>query len=95
MPGLLDLKSCLVLVSAIIRTDQTAKLFCTKRGINAVGHLALDEFSVIDAGLIKGMTGDQRKPFVKADWDDVDPQRRFAQDADTFAEFEHRVSPLW
>ena len=92
LPGHLDLKPSSVLVSTMIRAHQTAKPFCTWAGIKAVDHQGLDEFSVIDPKLIEGMTGDQRKPFVEAYWDDPDPHRRLGQEADTFAEFEHRVS---
>jgi alpha-ribazole phosphatase len=91
LPSLLDLRPTSVLVSAMIRTHQTARPFCTRTGVKASEHQGLDEFSVIDPELIKGLTGDQRKPFVKEYWDAPDPHRRLGKNADTFAEFEQRV----
>jgi alpha-ribazole phosphatase len=92
LPGLLQVKPASVVVSTMIRTHQSAKPLCTQLGLKAVDHQGLDEFSVIDPALIQGLTGDQRKPFVKAYWDDPDPERRLGKEADTFAEFEQRVS---
>ncbi len=76
LPGLLNMNPACVVVSTMIRTHQTAKPFCTQVGIKAIDRQGLDEFSVIDPEMIKGMTGDQRKPLVQAYWDDPDPQRR-------------------
>jgi alpha-ribazole phosphatase len=91
LAGLLTANPSSVVVSTMIRIHQTARPFCGYVGIKAVNHQGLDEFSVIDLEMIKGMTGDQRKPFVKAYWDDPDPHRRLGKEADTFSEFEDRV----
>jgi broad specificity phosphatase PhoE len=47
---------------------------------------------VIDPSLIEGLDGAQRQPFTQAYWDDPDPDRRMGREADTFAEFDNRVS---
>lgn len=80
-----------VLVSSMRRTQQTARPFCSQLGLSPVVHPGLDEFSVIDPALIAGLRGDQRKPFVKAYWDEANPHRRLGDQADTFLEFEGRV----
>ena len=51
----------------------------------------MDEFSVIDPALIEGLNGAQRKPYVKAYWNELNLHRRLGENADTFAEFVERV----
>jgi broad specificity phosphatase PhoE len=80
-----------VLVSRLVRTHQTAQPFCERFGVLPEQDARLDEFSVIDPALIAGLTGAERKPFVKAYWDDPDPSKRLGRYADTFAEFADRV----
>jgi alpha-ribazole phosphatase len=80
-----------VLMSRLVRTHQTAQPFCERFGVLPEQDARLDEFSVIDPELIAGLTGAERKPFVKAYWDDPDPSKRLGQHADTFAEFHDRV----
>jgi len=75
-----------VLVSCFMRAHETAEPFCERYGIEPEVHQSLDEFSVIDPALIEGLNGEQRKPFVKKYWDDPDPDRRFGEKADTFAD---------
>ncbi|XXG31307.1 MAG: histidine phosphatase family protein [Ferrovum myxofaciens] len=87
----LDVKPAAVLVSSFIRTHQTAQPYCERFGVRPEVHPHLDEFSVIDPVLIEGLDGSQRKPFVKAYWDDPDPHRRIGVKADTFEEFDARV----
>jgi len=87
----IDIEPRTVLVSGFIRTAQTAEPLCSRLGLLPNIEPLLNEFSVIDPALIDGMTGPQRKPFVKAYWDDPDPNRRLGEMADTFAEFEARV----
>ena len=87
----LDVKPAAVLVSNFTRTHQTAQPYCERFGVRPEVHPLLDEFSVIDPELIKGLDGSQRKPFEKVYWDDCDPQRRNGVKADTFAEFDARV----
>lgn len=80
-----------VLVSGMVRTQQTAAPLCDRFGVAPQVHPGLNEFSVIDPALIAGLEGNQRKPFVKAYWSDPDPHRRQGVNADTFAEFFRRV----
>lgn len=89
---LIDVEPATVLVSFFLRTHQTAAPFCERFGVQPQVHPDLHEFSVIDPALIQGLLGPQRKPFVKAYWDDPDPLRRLGENADTFAEFDGRVS---
>lgn len=81
-----------VLVSSMVRTHQTAASFCNRFSVVPQVHPNLDEFSVIDPALIAGLNSAQRKPFVQGYWDDSDPLRRMGVNAETFAEFETRVS---
>ena len=84
-------KPAAVWVSNFLRTQQTAVPFCQRFNVTAQVHPDLHEFSVIDPALIAGLDGPQRKPFVKAYWDDPDPNVRLGEAAETFAEFEDRV----
>lgn len=81
-----------VWASRFFRTQQTAEHYCKRFRVRPQIHPELHEFSVIDAGLIAGLDGAQRKPFVKAYWDEPDPHRRLGPQAETFAEFDARVS---
>jgi broad specificity phosphatase PhoE len=87
----LDVTPATVLVSSFIRTHQTAQPYCERFGVRPTVCPHLNEFSVIDPALIDGLDGAQRKPFVKAYWDDPDVHRRIGVNADTFAEFDARV----
>jgi broad specificity phosphatase PhoE len=88
----LNVRPSAILVSGMVRTHQTAAPLCERFGLTPQVHVGLNEFSVIDPALIQGLDGQQRKPFVKAYWDDPDPLRRLGECADTFAEFDARVS---
>jgi len=80
-----------VLVSGMVRTHQTAAPYCARVGVAPQEHAGLNEFSVIDADMIAGMDGPQRRLFVRDYWDRPDPHRRWGAKADTFVEFEARV----
>jgi len=80
-----------VMVSGMVRTHQTAAPYCARSGLAPQQHAGLNEFSVIDADLIAGMDGPQRRLFVRDYWDNPDPHRRWGSKADTFVEFEARV----
>jgi broad specificity phosphatase PhoE len=80
-----------VLVSGMVRTRQTAAPYCARVGMEPREHVGLNEFSLIDAALIAGMDGTQRRQFVSDYWDNPDPHRRWGADADTFIEFTERV----
>ena len=89
--AVLDVKPAAVLVSAFVRTHQTAAPLFSRFGMQPHVHDKLNEFSVIDHARIEGLDGPQRKPFVKAYWDNPDPHQRLGEKADTFAEFAARV----
>ncbi len=80
-----------VLVSGMVRTHQTAAPYCARFDLAPRQHVGLNEFSVIDANLIAGMDGPQRRLFVRDYWDSPDPHRRWGAKADTFVEFEAHV----
>jgi len=88
---LLKPKPAAVQVSCFIRTRLTADPFCERCSQQIEVNPYLHEFSLIDPALIEGLDGEQRKPFVKAYWDDPDPHRRHGAESDTFAEFAARV----
>jgi broad specificity phosphatase PhoE len=80
-----------VAVSRFVRAQQTAVPYCQRFDFDAQIDPDLDEFSVIDPALIEGLNGAQRKPYVKAYWEEPDLHRRLGEHADTFAEFAERV----
>jgi broad specificity phosphatase PhoE len=80
-----------VLVSTMVRTQQTAAPLLARMGLPATINPWLDEFSMVDPSLIGGMDGAARGPFVKPFWDNPDPYRRIGTNADTFLEFNARV----
>jgi len=59
--------------------------------VAAAANPLLNEFSAIDPALIAGMDGAQRKPFMVEYWREPSMTKRMGNDADTFAEFAHRV----
>lgn len=77
--------------SEFVRAQQTAAPSCQRFGLDSQIDADLDEFSLIDAALIEGLDGVQRKPFVQAYWTDPDLHWRPGARADTFAEFVERV----
>jgi alpha-ribazole phosphatase len=90
----LELVPCQVLVSPMLRTQQTAAPYCARFSVEPAIMPALAEFSVIDETLIEGLDGAQRKPLVKPYWDHPDPHRRLGPKADTFMEFDARVGQV-
>lgn len=80
-----------VLVSEMVRTHQTAAPYCARFDVVPQQHTGLNEFSVVDADLIAGLDGPQRRLFVRDYWNNPDPYRRWGATADTFIEFEARV----
>jgi alpha-ribazole phosphatase len=65
-----------VLVSAMLRTHQTAAPYCALHNMAQSEHAALNEFSVVDESLIAGMLGPERRAFVRQYWESPDPHRR-------------------
>ena len=87
----LAVKPTQVLVSELIRTQQTARPYCDKHQINHQMNPLLNEFHVISHELIEGMTGEQRRPIAQAYWTQGDVNLRMGIQADTFTEFRERV----
>ena len=80
-----------VLVSAYLRTSETAAPFCARFRVAPEVHPALHEFSTIDPELLAGMNGEQRRPIADAYWKEADPTKRMGALAETFEQFECRV----
>lgn len=80
-----------VFVSEMKRTHETALPYCQKHGLQIKVLPCLNEFSCLDFELIRGMTGEQRRPLAQAYWQRANPHERTGQSADTFAEFVQRV----
>lgn len=88
----LDLQPSKIVVSEFLRTHETALPFCDKVSMQPVIHSSLNEFSCLDPALIQGMVGEQRRPIAEAYWQAADPDQRMGEQADTFHEFEQRVT---
>ena len=80
-----------VFASPYLRARDTALPYARWTGTDIVLDTALREFHNIDANLLRGMTGIERKPIALAFWDAADPHRRMGPRAETFAEFADRV----
>lgn len=90
--NMLNVEPALVLASEFIRTHQTAQPFCTKHQMSLQVQPLLNEFSAISHELIAGMAGAQRRPIADAFWARADVNQRMGVVADTFLEFNQRVS---
>lgn len=80
-----------VFASPYLRTRDTAMPYARQVGIDILLDHALHEFRNIDADLLQGMTGIERRPIALAFWEGSDPHRRMGPRAETFAEFDARV----
>lgn len=80
-----------VFASPYLRTRDTATPYARQVGIDIMLDHALHEFRNIDADLLQGMTGAERRPIALAFWEGSDPHRRMGPRAETFAEFDARV----
>ena len=81
-----------VFVSEFSRTAETAAPLCDRFGLSPVALRCLNEFSSLDHTLLEGMVGAERRPLAERYWERVDPDFRTGPLADTFAEFNARVS---
>jgi broad specificity phosphatase PhoE len=88
----LDIVPTRVLVSRLLRAQQSAEPFCVHFGLQPEVWSCLDEFSMIDLKLIAGYTREQRTPVAEAYWAESDPHKRMGVEADTFLEFYARVT---
>ena len=88
----LDVDPSRVLVSKYLRARETARWFCERVGRAAEMHPLLHEFSALDPSLLEGMTGQERRPIAAAYWQTADPGVRRGPQAETFLEFDARLS---
>ena len=88
----LTLEPSKVVVSEFIRTRQTAQPWLDKLGIEPEVDGLINEFNVLGYSVVKGMTGDQRRPVGLRYWRKCSLQERVGEDGETFAEFSARVT---
>ncbi len=81
-----------ILVSGLLRAQQSAEPFCKHFNMQPEVWACLNEFSMIDLKLIAGYTREQRTPVAEAYWAESDPHKRIGIEADTFLEFNARVA---
>ncbi len=87
----LDITPSQVLVSELIRTQQTAQTFCDKHRVSYQVNPLLNEVHAISHELIDGMTGEQRRLIAQVYWMEGNVNKRMGEHADTFNEFRERV----
>ena len=80
-----------VLTSPFLRAVDTSLPYCGQVGLAARQVKDLHELDSIDADLLMGLSGEQRRPFGEAYWAEADPLRRMGPRAETFQEFTQRV----
>lgn len=84
--------NCRVFVSEMRRTHETAAPYCARHGIRPEILPCLNEFSYLPFAAVQGLDATARKPLAEAYWQRADPHFRAGSGADTFAEFDGRVS---
>jgi alpha-ribazole phosphatase len=82
----------LVLTSGFYRAQQTAKVYSEITKTTPKIEPLLNEFSCVDASLLTGLNGAQRKPFVTNYWHEPTLTKRMGENADNFSEFTARVN---
>lgn len=82
----------LMLTSEYLRAQHTAQPYCNRVCVPAQTHPLLHEFSTIDPVLLEGMYGEQRRPIADAYWQESNPGKRMGANAETFTEFDQRVT---
>ena len=81
-----------VFVSEMRRTHETAAPYCARHGIRPEILPCLNEFSYLPLAAVQGLDAAARKPLAEAYWQRADPHFRAGSGADTFAEFNGRIS---
>ena len=81
-----------VFVSEMRRTHETAAPYCARHGVRPEILPCLNEFSYLPFAAVQGLDAADRKPLAEAYWQRADPHFRAGSGADTFAEFDGRVS---
>lgn len=82
----------MIVTSSFHRARQTAAPYEKRVGLSASDHPLLHEFDNFDLALIAGMNGAQREPLREAYWQESNPNKRMGDAAETFAEFDQRVT---
>ena len=80
-----------VLVLSYVGALQTAQPFCKRFGCQAEVDPLLHEFSALDASLLQGMLGAERRPLADAYWQTAELALRAGPGAETFFELVARV----
>ena len=78
--------------SEMLRTHETAAPYCARHGIRPETLPCLNEFSYLPFAAVQGLDAAARKPLAEAYWQRADPHFHAGGGADTFAEFDGRVS---
>ena len=81
-----------VFVSEMRRTHETATPYCARHGVRPEILPCLNEFSYLPFAAVQGLDASARKPLAEAYWQRADPHFRAGSGADTFAEFDGRIS---
>lgn len=81
-----------VFVSEMRRTHETAAPYCARHGIRPEILPCLNEFSYLPFAAVQGLDASACKPLAQAYWQRADPHFCSGGSADTFAEFNGRVS---
>ena len=89
--GRLPARPTRVLSSTYLRALDTARAYAQRTGMPVETDPMLRVVSSIDADLLLGMTGVQRRPIALRYQQAADPQLRMGPRAETFAEFDQRV----
>ena len=84
--------NCRAFISDMRRTHETAAPYCARHGIRPEILPCLNEFSYLPFAAVQGLDAAARKPLAEAYWQRADPHFRAGGGADTFAEFDGRVS---
>ena len=81
-----------VFVSEMRRTHETAAPYYARYGIRPEILPCLNEFSYLPFAAVQGLDASARKPLAEGYWQRTDPHFRAGSGADTFAEFDGRIS---
>ena len=84
--------NCRAFISDMRRTHETAAPYCARHGVRPEILPCLNEFSYLPFAAVQGLDASARKPLAEAYWQRADPHFRAGGGADTFAEFDGRVS---
>ena len=84
--------NCRAFISDMRRTHETAAPYCARHDVRPEILPCLNEFSYLPFAAVQGLDASARKPLAHAYWQRADPHFCAGSGADTFAEFDGRVS---